>query len=103
MPRAGPRVLCQTSPRPFSSSPSYSSRRPLVSSLACDETSASFAAGEIVAIFPEGRLSSDGEVGEFRPGYRRLLGDREVPVIAIGLNGLWWSCGDSVVENSRAR
>jgi len=55
------------------------------------EADAAFEAGEVVAIFPEGRLSADGELADFRPGYLRLLENRDVPVIAVGLAGLWGS------------
>ncbi len=47
--------------------------------------------GEIVAIFPEGRLTEDGEMGLFRPGIDRLLADTPVPVVPMALRGLWGS------------
>lgn len=47
--------------------------------------------GEIVCIFPEGRLTSDGEMGEFRPGVEKILQRTPVPVIPIALKGLWGS------------
>jgi 1-acyl-sn-glycerol-3-phosphate acyltransferase len=46
---------------------------------------------EIVCIFPEGRLTSDGELGEFRPGVEKILQRTPVPVIPIALKGLWGS------------
>jgi len=49
------------------------------------------AAGELVCIFPEGRLTSDGEVGEFRPGVMRIMQERPVPVVPVALSGLWGS------------
>jgi 1-acyl-sn-glycerol-3-phosphate acyltransferase len=45
--------------------------------------------GALVCIFPEGRLTGDGEIGEFKPGILRVLSDRPVPVIPAGLSGLW--------------
>lgn len=48
-------------------------------------------AGEIVAIFPEGRITDSGEVAEFRPGILKTLSTREVPVIPTALSGLWGS------------
>ena len=47
--------------------------------------------GELVGIFPEGRLTSDGEVARFRSGTRRILKRSPVPVIPIALSGLWQS------------
>ncbi len=47
--------------------------------------------GEIVAIFPEGRLTEDGEMGPFRPGIERMLADTPVPVVPMALRGLWGS------------
>jgi 1-acyl-sn-glycerol-3-phosphate acyltransferase len=48
-------------------------------------------AGELVCIFPEGRLTSDGAVGEFRPGLMRVMQQRPVPVVPVALSGLWGS------------
>lgn len=47
------------------------------------------AQGELVCIFPEGALTRDGQLGEFKPGIQRILATRPVPVIPIGLSGLW--------------
>ncbi len=49
------------------------------------------AAGQLVCVFPEGRLTPDGEVGEFRPGLMRVMKERPVPVVPVGLSGLWGS------------
>ncbi|MGP8305724.1 MFS transporter [Vibrio sp. YIC-376] len=46
---------------------------------------------EVVCIFPEGRLTSDGELGEFRPGVEKILQRTPVPVIPMALKGLWGS------------
>jgi 1-acyl-sn-glycerol-3-phosphate acyltransferase len=46
---------------------------------------------ELVCIFPEGSLTRDGELGEFKPGIRRMLDKCPVPVIPVGLQGLWGS------------
>jgi 1-acyl-sn-glycerol-3-phosphate acyltransferase len=47
--------------------------------------------GQLVCIFPEGRLTTDGEVGEFRPGLMRILAETPVPVVPMALSGLWGS------------
>ena len=52
---------------------------------------AALAEGEIVCLFPEGRLTLDGEVGTFRAGVERILAARPVPVLPIALRGMWTS------------
>ncbi|MEI8296496.1 MAG: MFS transporter [Pseudomonadota bacterium] len=47
--------------------------------------------GELVCIFPEGRLTADGAIGEFRPGLLRILREAPVPVVPVALSGLWGS------------
>ena len=47
--------------------------------------------GDLVAIFPEGRLTDTGEVYPFRPGIKRILDANPVPVVPIALRGLWGS------------
>ncbi|MBC3413053.1 MFS transporter [Pseudomonas sp. SWRI51] len=47
--------------------------------------------GELVCIFPEGKLSSDGEIDVFKAGVNRILKDTPVPVIPLALQGLWGS------------
>ncbi|WP_116808073.1 MFS transporter [Steroidobacter cummioxidans] len=46
-------------------------------------------AGNLVCIFPEGRLTPDGEIGEFRAGMMRILNETPVPVVPLSLSGLW--------------
>ncbi len=48
-------------------------------------------AGNLVCIFPEGGITRDGEIQGFRPGIERIIERRAVPVIPIGLAGLWGS------------
>jgi 1-acyl-sn-glycerol-3-phosphate acyltransferase len=45
--------------------------------------------GNLVCIFPEGRLTSDGEIGQFKAGMMRILQETPVPVVPIALSGLW--------------
>ena len=47
--------------------------------------------GELVCIFPEGRLTSTGEMNEFKGGVRKILDRSPVPVFPIALRGLWGS------------
>ena len=48
-------------------------------------------AGELVGIFPEGRITDTGELYPFRPGTARILERNPVPVIPLALQGLWGS------------
>ncbi|MFA0442521.1 acyl-phosphate glycerol 3-phosphate acyltransferase [Vibrio sp. 10N.286.49.C2] len=47
--------------------------------------------GEVVCIFPEGRLTSDGEMNEFMRGVNLILKRSSAPVIPMALKGLWGS------------
>ncbi|KKD61303.1 acyl-phosphate glycerol 3-phosphate acyltransferase [Grimontia sp. AD028] len=47
--------------------------------------------GEIVCIFPEGQLTSDGDMQPFKRGIDLILKQSPVPVIPIALKGLWGS------------
>ena len=58
---------------------------------AFDEVSAGLAAGEVIGIFPEGTITHDGEMNEFRPGIQRILARNPVPVVPVALRGLWGS------------
>jgi 1-acyl-sn-glycerol-3-phosphate acyltransferase len=47
--------------------------------------------GELVCIFPEGRLTRTGEMSEFRGGITKIVERSKVPVIPMALRGLWGS------------
>ena len=47
--------------------------------------------GELVCIFPEGKLTTDGSINEFKAGVTRILEQTPVPVIPMALQGLWGS------------
>jgi 1-acyl-sn-glycerol-3-phosphate acyltransferase len=49
------------------------------------------AAGQIVCIFPEGKLTRDGEINTFKTGVETILQRRPVPVVPLALQGLWGS------------
>jgi 1-acyl-sn-glycerol-3-phosphate acyltransferase len=68
---------------------SASNRRSIVK--AFNDVEQALAEGHIVCIFPEGRLTSDGEVGEFMRGMDIILKRSPVPVIPVALKGLWGS------------
>jgi 1-acyl-sn-glycerol-3-phosphate acyltransferase len=58
---------------------------------AFDDVAAALAGGEIVGIFPEGKLTETGELGEFRQGIREIVARTPVPVVPMALRGLWGS------------
>ncbi len=58
---------------------------------ALEEVSRALRSGEVVMLFPEGRLTPDGEVHPFRRGLETILARDSVPVIPAGLAGLWGS------------
>jgi len=47
--------------------------------------------GELVCIFPEGRLTQTGEMNEFKGGVKKIVERTPVPVIPMALRGLWGS------------
>ncbi|MSQ70943.1 MAG: MFS transporter [Betaproteobacteria bacterium] len=58
---------------------------------AFDEIGRALREGDLVAIFPEGRITDSGEMYPFRPGIKRILDANPVPVLPIALKGLWGS------------
>jgi 1-acyl-sn-glycerol-3-phosphate acyltransferase len=63
--------------------------------------------GDLVCIFPEGKLTSTGEINEFRGGVAKIVERSKVPVIPMALRGLWGSVftrdPGNVFERSFAR
>jgi len=47
--------------------------------------------GELVCIFPEGGITRDGQLGEFKGGVMKLLETHPVPVVPLALQNLWGS------------
>ncbi len=58
---------------------------------AFDEVRRALEAGDVVGIFPEGRLTASGEIETFRPGVQQILEVTPVPVVPMALRGLWGS------------
>lgn len=58
---------------------------------AFDEVAAALERGELVGIFPEGKLTSNGEMDMFRRGIERIIARTPVPVVPVHLGGLWGS------------
>ena len=58
---------------------------------AFERIDAELADGNLVCIFPEGAITRDGKIHEFRPGVEAILDRRPVPVVPMALSGLWGS------------
>jgi 1-acyl-sn-glycerol-3-phosphate acyltransferase len=66
---------------------------PALKERAIAEAAAALDAGELVAIFPEGHISPDGNIAPFRSGMGEILQRAKsgVPVVPMALQGLWGS------------
>ena len=64
-------------------------------------------AGDLLCVFPEGKLTSDGEVDVFRKGIERIVAQTPVPVVPVALDGLWGSFfsreGEGAFRKKRGR
>ncbi|MBX3670389.1 MAG: MFS transporter [Rhodocyclaceae bacterium] len=58
---------------------------------AYDTVAEALAAGEVVGLFPEGRITDSGEMYPFKPGIARIVERSPVPVVPMALRGLWGS------------
>jgi len=47
--------------------------------------------GDVLCIFPEGQITYDGELNEFKSGLDKLLAREPAPVMPVALRGLWGS------------
>jgi len=70
---------------------------------AFDQISESLRQDEIVCIFPEGKLTEDGEMQSFKPGINRILQRDPVPVVPLALRGLWGSFFSRAYGNAMSR
>jgi 1-acyl-sn-glycerol-3-phosphate acyltransferase len=64
---------------------------PAMMERAFDEVAKALREGDVVCIFPEGRITDTGELYPFRPGLKRILEETPVPVVPVALRGLWGS------------
>ena len=58
---------------------------------AFEQARAVLADGELLCIFPEGAITRDGQLGEFKGGVMKLLATHPVPVVPLALRHLWGS------------
>jgi 1-acyl-sn-glycerol-3-phosphate acyltransferase len=64
---------------------------PALREAAFEEVATALEQGDLIGIFPEGQITYDGEVGEFRPGIERIVARNPVPVVPMALRGLYGS------------
>ncbi len=64
---------------------------PVMMESAFEQISAALQQDEVVCIFPEGKLTEDGEMDNFKSGVSRILKRDPVPVVPLALRGLWGS------------
>ena len=62
---------------------------PVMLERAYDEIAKGLEAGDLICIFPEGRVTDTGEMYPFRGGIKRIIDRTPVPVVPIALRGLW--------------
>jgi len=58
---------------------------------AYDDIAQALKDGDLVGIFPEGRITDNGDMYPFKNGIRRILDRTPVPVVPMALQGLWGS------------
>ena len=58
---------------------------------AFNEVSKQLREGELVCIFPEGRITDSGDFYPFKAGIMKILERDPVPVIPVALQGFWGS------------
>jgi len=58
---------------------------------AFDDIDEALTEGDVVCIFPEGKLTADGDMNTFRDGIEKIVSRQAAPVIPMALQGLWGS------------
>ncbi|MCF8070321.1 MAG: MFS transporter [Desulfobacterales bacterium] len=66
-------------------------KRPGVIRKAFKEIKKALNDGDLVVIFPEGKMTKDGEIDTFQTGTDLILKQNQVPVVPMALRGLWGS------------
>jgi acyl-[acyl-carrier-protein]-phospholipid O-acyltransferase/long-chain-fatty-acid--[acyl-carrier-protein] ligase len=64
-------------------------KRSIVESLR--QARAALQAGQLVCVFPEGKITRSGEMDAFLPGILRILKGTGAPVIPVYIDGMWGS------------
>ncbi len=64
---------------------------PVMLAAAYDEVAKALANGDLIGIFPEGRITDTGKINLFKNGISTIVERTPVPVIPMALSGLWGS------------
>ncbi len=64
---------------------------PVLLETAYDEIAQTLRQGDLIGIFPEGRITDTGEMYPFKSGIRHIIERTPVPVVPMALRGLWES------------
>ncbi|MDW3685883.1 MFS transporter [Cupriavidus sp. CV2] len=64
---------------------------PVMLERAYDEVARALADGDLVCIFPEGKITATGELNPFKQGVQEIIRRTPVPVVPMALRGLWGS------------
>ena len=64
---------------------------PKMMEMAFEKVANALEAGDVVGIFPEGKISFDGELNAFRPGIEKIIERNPAPVVPMALRGLYGS------------
>ncbi|OVE81003.1 hypothetical protein BVY03_04925 [bacterium K02(2017)] len=67
----------------------YEGRESVMNSL--NQAKALLSRGELLCIFPEGALTRDGEMKEFKTGLETIMADQSCPIIPAYMDNLWGS------------
>jgi len=64
---------------------------PQAKARAFEAVAAALAEGEVVCIFPEGKITYDGQINPFKSGIEEIVARTPVPVVPMALCGMWGS------------
>jgi 1-acyl-sn-glycerol-3-phosphate acyltransferase len=67
------------------------SEDPAVYAKAFEEAARVLREGDLLGVFPEGGITKDGKLGEFKGGIMKILEQQPVPVVPMALQNLWGS------------
>lgn len=76
---------------------------PEIMEAAFESVKQALAENDVVGIFPEGALTTDGHLAAFKPGVERIIAESPVPVVPMALNNLWGSMFSRYEKNPLKR
>ena len=76
---------------------------PALLQAAMDRISEEIQGDWVVGIFPEGRITTTGEMDAFRPGIEKIIERDPAPVVPFAINGLWGSVFSKAPGSKRPR